>query len=105
MALPSPVPRYVASFSSRSILNISRNQKVIKPQFFDCIRQERENYGLLDQAAAYLSKKAAIASVKMSERPLTEDGSGAWGGFATKTTLATEIVPMLVKMQGLSSGE
>jgi cell cycle checkpoint protein len=80
-----------------------RNQKVVKPQFFESYKTQRDNLDLLDAAASYMTKKAVTASVKLSERPLSENDEGVWGGMPTKTVLATELVPMMVKIQNLSS--
>ena len=100
MALPNPVAR--------------RNQKIIKPQFFAAYRAERENVGRLDTAAAYIVKKAVSASVKLAERSANRDGQhgevheaqaiGAWGGMPSSRVLATELVPMMIKIQGMSKG-
>lgn len=47
-------------------------------------------------------------SVHLAERDLNaeeDDGYNAWGGVATKLTMATELLPMMVKIQGLSGRE
>lgn len=75
---------------------------MVKPQFFDSFKVQRGNLDLLDTAASYITKKAVTASVKLSERPLSESNEGVWSGIPTKIVLATELVPMMVKMQSLS---
>jgi cell cycle checkpoint protein len=79
---------------------------VIKPHFFASYRTERDNLGHLDTAAGYLAKKAVAASTRLSERSLDEATEDApWGGVPTKITLATELVPMMVKIQSLTRSE
>lgn len=56
-------------------------------------------------AAAYLAKKAVAACKPLIEIDLDQDGpegTAAWGGFVSRKILAGELVPMLVKMQGLT---
>lgn len=84
---------------------IRNHQKIIKPQFFASFRTERENLGHLDTAAGYMAKKAVAASAKLSERPVGGDDEGSWGGVPSKTVLATELIPMMVKIQSLTSGK
>lgn len=101
MGLPSPVPRSVTLCLRLEL--ISRNhQKVIKPQFFSSFRSERENLAHLDTAAGYMAKKAAIASNKLSEMS-SSNGEASWGGIPSKLVLSTELVPMMVKIQNLTS--
>lgn len=76
---------------------------MVKPQFFASYKTQRDNLGLLDAAASYITKKAVTASIKLSERSLVEHDEGVWGGMPTKTVLATELVPMMVKIQSLTS--
>ena len=86
-----------------SLLTGRNHQKVVKPQFFAAFKAQRDNVELLDTAASYITKKAVAASVKLSNRPLHESDDGVWGGMPTKAVLATELVPMMVKIQSLSS--
>ncbi|WVQ78580.1 hypothetical protein IAT38_000666 [Cryptococcus sp. DSM 104549] len=93
MALPSPAPR--------------KNQKVIKPQFFESYRSERDNLVALDSASRYLQKKGATANNVMADIEAPAKGKelpshAPWGGLVTKNVLATELVPMMVKIQALS---
>lgn len=77
----------------------SRNQKIIKPQFFESFRQERDNATLLDSSAAYLAKKGIADSNHLNEN---EAAGAPWGGSLPKSVLAREILPMMTKMQGLT---
>ncbi|WVF71982.1 hypothetical protein IAT40_006793 [Kwoniella sp. CBS 6097] len=88
MALPSPVPR--------------RSQKVIKPQFFESYRQERENTSSLDHVAGYITKKGVIASNAYADGDKDMRDSGVWGGMLSKRVVATETVPMMLKLGSLS---
>jgi cell cycle checkpoint protein len=84
----------------------SNHQKVIKPQFFQSFREERDNGGLLDTAAGHIAKKGVAASISLSERSFrTTVDEPAWGGVPSKLVLATELVPMMVKIQGLSNSQ
>lgn len=98
LALPSPVVR--------------NHQKILKPQFFQAFKDEKRNIELMDTAAAYLAKKGAAASVAMAEiDTITWKGEyadeapalGIWGGVVSRNVLSCEVVPMLVKMQGLTT--
>ncbi|ORY20600.1 Rad17 cell cycle checkpoint protein-domain-containing protein [Naematelia encephala] len=91
MALPSPVPR--------------NHQKILKPQFFAAFRAEKENQALLETAAGYLAKKAVASSVALSERGLRDDidSEVPWGGVSSRYVLAAELLPMMVKLQGMTS--
>ncbi|WVQ98933.1 hypothetical protein IAU59_006065 [Kwoniella sp. CBS 9459] len=89
MALPSPVPR--------------RSQKVIKPQFFESYRQERENLSSLDNVAGYIAKRGVLSSNAYAdgEKGLFED-TGVWGGMLPKRVVAAEMVPMMLKIGSTS---
>ncbi|WWC89761.1 uncharacterized protein L201_004687 [Kwoniella dendrophila CBS 6074] len=92
MSLPSPVPR--------------KSQKVTKPQFFQSYRLERDNSSALDHVAGYLTKKGVVNSNAFADGGgLTQvsEELGVWGGMINKRVLAGEMVPMMVKIQGLSS--
>ena len=116
MALPSPVPRLV-NFARTALDRVSLlaadtglsrggQKKIIKPQFFESYRIERSNVESLDSGAAYLTKKAVAASVRLSELDLqAESSEAAWGGTMTKQVLATEVLPIMLKLQSLSSSE
>lgn len=96
--------------------NRRRNhQKILKPQFFESYRKERDNKSLLDVAAGYTAKKAVAACNAAFDNPggnidthrragETEgEGQDSWGGVASKGVLAMELVPMMVKIQGLTN--
>ncbi|KAK4685335.1 cell cycle checkpoint protein, partial [Tremellales sp. Uapishka_1] len=88
MALPSPVPR--------------NKQKVLKPQFFEAFRSERDNAQLLNTATGYMVTKGIAASTLLSERDFHEEGEAPWGGMLGKSALAGEMIPMMVKIQSAS---
>jgi cell cycle checkpoint protein len=86
------------------------HQKILKPEFYEKYRTERNNLELFDNAARYLAKKAVSSSLAHSEVGLGgeegEDGRHApWGGVVSKSVLASEVVPMLIKLQGMSKRE
>ncbi|RSH93942.1 Cell cycle checkpoint protein rad17 [Saitozyma podzolica] len=89
-ALPSPVPR--------------KHQKILKPEFFEKFSTERTNLALLDSAAGYLARKAMASSVALSELRLDDDSRGhaPWGGMLSKGVLAGEVLPMMIKLQGMT---
>ncbi|WVW82874.1 hypothetical protein I302_104886 [Kwoniella bestiolae CBS 10118] len=87
MSLPSPVPR--------------RSQKVVKPQFFESFRLERDNTSALDHVAGYITRKGVAAGNAFADGG-PSDVVGVWGGTVNKRVLAGELVPMMVKIQGLS---
>ena len=66
---------------------------------------ERDNLAHLDTAAGHLAKKAVMASVNLSEKGSEVDAEGAWGGVSSKAVMVTELVPMMIKIQGLSKSE
>jgi len=112
MALPSPVPRYVSCqlwridirklWNNKKLTGRRNQQKILKPQFFERYRLERENLALLDTAAAHIAKKAIAASLALSELQLsTASEEAPWGGLSSKSTLASELVPMMIKIQSL----
>ena len=113
MALPSPVPRsvcpssdYLNDYTADRALHRGGQKKIIKPQFFESYRTERSNVENLDIGAAYLTKRAVAASVRLSELDLNaESGEAPWGGIMTKQAFATEVLPMMLKLQSLSSSE
>lgn len=73
-----------------------------KPQFFESFRSERDNNALLDVAAGYMARKAVV---HLHDRSCDEVSGGAtWGGMASRAVLATELVPMAVKIQSLTNG-
>lgn len=76
-----------------------RNQKIIKPQFFESFRHERDNATLLDSSAAYIAKKSIADSNHLNEH---EAAGAPWGGSLPKSVLAREMLPMMTKMQGLT---
>ncbi|ORX33735.1 Rad17 cell cycle checkpoint protein-domain-containing protein [Kockovaella imperatae] len=89
MALPSPVPR--------------NRQKIVKPQFFESYRLSRINTDKLNYGAAYLTKKAIAASAKLAGAggaPSVDDPP--WGGMIPKDVIATEMLPMMIKIQSAS---
>ncbi|WVQ69872.1 uncharacterized protein L199_008094 [Kwoniella botswanensis] len=86
MSLPSPVPR--------------KSQKVVKPQFFESFRLERDNISSLDHVAGYITKKGVIASNAFADGGAHHD-LGVWGGMVNKRVLVGERVPMMVKIQSL----
>jgi cell cycle checkpoint protein len=60
----------------------------------------------LDTASAYIVKRAVQASVALSNKPLDASTSeAAWGGLHTRFNLATEMVPMMIKIQNASGSE
>ncbi|EJT50597.1 RAD17 isoform 4 [Trichosporon asahii var. asahii CBS 2479] len=74
---------------------------VTKPQFFESYRTERDNGALLDVAAGYMARKAVASH---PDWPSNEgDGAASWGGMASRAVLATELVPMAVKIQHLTN--
>lgn len=73
---------------------------MVKPQFFDSFRQEKESASLLNAAVEFMSKKAVTASTAFADGEATE--APAWGGISSKGVLATEMVPMALKIQQLS---
>lgn len=78
-------------------------QKIIKPRFFEAYRTERDNLVHLDTAAGYIAKKAVASSVLLAEKDQHDgDDEAAWGGMASKLVLTTELIPMMVQIQGLS---
>ncbi|WVR05388.1 hypothetical protein IAU60_002402 [Kwoniella sp. DSM 27419] len=88
MALPSPVPR--------------RSQKVLKPQFFEAYRRERDNVSSLENAARYITKKAVSANNEAAEEASsTSDGvdRAVWGGVLPKRVVINEVLPLMVKIQ------
>ncbi len=91
----------------RSAHTACRNhQKIIKPHFFESSLTERDNLALLDTASEYITKKAVSASVVLAEKGLkyvTDDAP--WGGLASRTVLAAELIPMMVNIQGLTHRE
>ncbi len=88
------------------------NQKILKPQFFEAFRQERENGELVDIASGYITGKAVRRSVRLEHDDelqyhpddVQREGS-VFGGILSKVVLATEMIPMLVKIQNLTDGE
>ncbi|KAK6903145.1 hypothetical protein I203_108408 [Kwoniella mangroviensis CBS 8507] len=86
MSLPSPVPR--------------KSQKVVKPQFFESFRLERDNVSSLDHVAGYITKKGVVASNAFADGGGHHE-LGVWGGMVNKRVLAGEMVPMMVKIQPL----
>ena len=78
----------------------------MKPQFFEMYRRERDNLSLLDDATAYLVKKAVAASVYLSDSPIAKESQASpWGGVLSRFTSSTEIVPMALKIQQASKGD
>jgi cell cycle checkpoint protein len=88
-------------------------QKVVKPQFFEAFRKERDNYELLNTAAGYIAKKGVLACTVMALKEEDEvigmsavdeyDLEGRpWGGMLSKTVLAVEMIPMMIKIQAMS---
>nr|XP_031861175.1 uncharacterized protein CI109_003536 [Kwoniella shandongensis]KAA5528247.1 hypothetical protein CI109_003536 [Kwoniella shandongensis] len=88
MSLPSPVPR--------------RSQKVIKPQFFDAYRTERDNMAALDSATRYTMKKAITSSNILADGNVNGEQLAPWGGLVSTNVMASELVPMMVKIQGVT---
>ncbi|EIW70024.1 hypothetical protein TREMEDRAFT_30228, partial [Tremella mesenterica DSM 1558] len=90
LALPSPVPR-------------RNNQKVIKPQWFDAYRSERENSSRINMTWASLAKQAIKSSSIASDVSLHEtlSESTGWGGIQSRSILATETIPMMLKLEKL----
>jgi cell cycle checkpoint protein len=83
---------------------------VTKPQFFESYKAERDNIFNLDIASAYITKKAVVSSIALSERPLNTarpDGVNeiAWGGLQSRYNLAVEMVPMMIKIQNASGSK
>jgi len=61
---------------------------------------------VLDTAAAHIVKKAVASSVALAEQPSIDHGDEKpWGGMSTKTVLAAELIPMMIKIQGLTNGK
>jgi cell cycle checkpoint protein len=62
---------------------------------------------LLDSAAGYLARKAMVSSVALSELRLDDDSKGhaPWGGMLSKGVLAGEVLPMMIKLQGMTKRE
>lgn len=82
------------------------SQKVMKPQFFDSFRTERDNVGKLDIASAHIAKKAVTASNVLAEKPLNlNSDQAAWGGILPRSSLVTEMIPMMIKIQSASKSE
>lgn len=103
MGLPSPVSRQVRLLHMRLTLCRGSNRKVTKPQFFESYRTERDNSALLDVAAGYMARKAVASH---PDSPSHEgDGAASWGGMASRAVLATELVPMAVKIQHLTNSK
>lgn len=73
---------------------------MVKPQFFESYHTERANTSLLDVATGHLARKAVSASIAYADGE-ADDGP-PWGGTESKLVLATETVPMAVKIQSLS---
>lgn len=63
------------------------------------------NSGHLDTAAAYLGVRAVSNSNRLSEVMFETESEGAWCGLPSNRTLATELVPMLTKMQDMTHRE
>jgi cell cycle checkpoint protein len=82
------------------------HQKVLKPQFFEAYRRERDNVSALDAAIGYIVKKAVTVSEALAEKPLhTETDMAVWGGVPSRQDLAVELVPMMIKIQALTRSE
>jgi cell cycle checkpoint protein len=91
-------------------------QKVVKPQFFEAFRKERDNYELLNTAAGYIAKKGVLACTAMALKEEDEEMEMSavneygvegmegrpWGGMLSKTVLAVEMIPMMIKIQAMS---
>ncbi len=87
-------------------MSCRNHKRIIKPQFFESYRSERNHLVLLDAAAGYVVKKAVAASVSLAERDLKYCGPEMpWGGMASKLVLAAELIPMMVKIQSLTKGD
>ncbi|WWC69257.1 uncharacterized protein I206_103195 [Kwoniella pini CBS 10737] len=86
ISLPSPVPR--------------RSQKVNKPHFFESYKLERDNTSALAHVAGYITRKGIVASNAFADGDVRDEG--VWGGMIDKRVLAGDLVPMMVKLQGLS---
>lgn len=80
------------------------NQKVTKPQFFDSFKTQRDNLGKVDIASGYIARKAISASNILAEKTIDIDihDEAAWGGLVSRGTLATEMIPMMIKIQSAS---
>lgn len=76
-----------------------------KPQFFDSYRTERDNNALLDVAAGYMARKAVTSHTEPSVNADAGARAASWGGMASRGVLATELVPMAVKIQSLTNSE
>lgn len=76
-----------------------------KPQFFQSFKDQRKSSDLVDVASAYVTKKAVTASNVLAEHDANQGdaGLGVWGGMASQGVLAAEVLPMMIKMQGLTS--
>jgi cell cycle checkpoint protein len=83
------------------------HQKILKPEFFEKFSTERTNLALLDSAAGYLARKAMASSGALSELRLDDDSRGhaPWGGMLSKGVLAGEVLPMMIKLQGMTKRE
>lgn len=83
-------------------------QKLHKPQFFKAYKDQRTNTGLVDVAAAYLTKRAVASSCILADMPINApraEGCAVWGGMSTQKVLATEVLPMMIKLQRLADRE
>lgn len=76
---------------------------MVKPQFFQAYKDERKNTDLVDVASAYVTKKAVAASNILAERGVNDGSDAIWGGMMSQGVLAGEVLPMMIKMQGLTS--
>lgn len=75
----------------------------MKPHFFDAYRTERDNSAKLDIATAYIASKSITSSNILAERPLdVEMNQAPWGGLVSRSTLVTEMIPMMIKIQSAS---
>ena len=83
----------------------SKSTRFRKPQFFEAFRQERENLGSLDLAAGHLAKKGVHTSIKLASEKEIDDDLTPWGGVSSRSVLSTELLPMMIKIQALSSRE
>ena len=108
LALPSPVARYISlTFAVLFLTQYSRSrQRIIKPEFFASFRTERDNLALLNAAAEFVTKKAVTSSVSLSEKATVDVWDiPPWGGMMSRTILATELIPMMMKIQSLTKRE
>lgn len=104
-ALPSSQVRPLNTYAMIRGLSESRrsHQKIIKPQFFEMYRAERDNVSKLDIASGHIAKKAVTASNVLAAKDTNADiDQAAWGGLDTRSTLATELIPMMIKIQAAS---